>query len=93
MGTPEQETQWAKGRAFKPRLDMIIDKMIRHRYHNLETAIRKDQRIAIVFERARKVNEEKARKALAETGEEIGVIPVISDLNDREKHILISVLK
>lgn len=53
MGTPEQEIQWVKERQFKPRLDMIIDKMVRHRFHDLETAMRKEPRIAMLFRSAK----------------------------------------
>lgn len=88
-----QEARLAKERAFKPRLDMAIDKMIRHRFYDLETAMRKDKRIEIIFERAKKINEEIVKKTFAETGEKSTIITAISDLNEREKHILISVLK
>lgn len=51
-----QELKLAKERAFKPRLDMQIDKMIRHRFHTLEVATRKEPRIALLFEYAKVTN-------------------------------------
>lgn len=48
-----QKAKLAKELAFKPRLDMAIDKMIRHRFHDLETAMRKEPRIAILFQYAK----------------------------------------
>jgi len=48
--TEEQHIKYMKDLAFKPKLDMIIDKLLRHRFFNLETAMRKEPRIATLFE-------------------------------------------
>ena len=86
--TEEQHIKYMKDLAFKPRLDMVIDKLLRHRFFNLETAMRKEPRISVLFERVKFLEEGKRKIARNDKD----VIPEVSMLNDREKHILIGLL-
>jgi len=86
--TEEQHIKYMKDLAFKPKLDMIIDKLLRHRFFNLETAMRKEPRIATLFERTRALEEDKRKAARSDKA----VILEVSMLNDREKHTLIGLL-
>lgn len=86
--TEEQHIKYMKDLAFKPRLDMIIYKLLRHRFFNLETAMRKEPRIAMLFERVKALEEDKRK--LARNDKDVRL--EVSMLNDREKHILIGLL-
>ena len=88
-----KEEGFAKERAFKPKLDMVIEKTIKIRFQNIENAMRKDSRIEMLFRRAKNIAEEAASKELAETGRKTNVALRVSDLNEREKIILIELIK
>lgn len=88
-----KEESFAKERAFKPKLDMAIEKTIKIRFQNIENAMRKDSRIEILFRRAKNIAEEAASKELAETGRKTNVVLRVSDLNEREKIILMELIK
>lgn len=88
-----KEESFAKERAFKPKLDMAIEKTIKIRFQNIENAMRKDSRIEILFRRAKNIAEEAASKEFAETGRKTNVVLRVSDLNEREKIILMELIK
>lgn len=88
-----KEESFAKERAFKPKLDMAIEKTIKIRFQNIENAMRKDSRIEILFRRAKNIAEEAASKELAETGRKTNVVLRVGDLNEREKIILMELIK
>lgn len=88
-----KEESFAKERAFKPKLDMAIEKTIKIRFQNIENAMRKDSRIEILFRRAKNIAEEAASKELAETGRKTNAVLRVSDLNEREKIILMELIK
>ena len=88
-----KEEGFAKERAFKPKLDMVIEKTIKIRFQNIENAMRKDSRIEMLFRRAKNIAEEAASKELAETGRKTNVALRVSYLNEREKIILMELIK
>ena len=88
-----KEEGFAKERAFKPKLDIELDKIIKRKFRNIETAMSKDSRIGILFRRAKSIVEEVAAKELSEKGKKVSAVPRVSDLTEREKIILMELIK
>lgn len=88
-----KEEELVKENIFRSKLDMAIDNIIRRRFRNIEAAMRIDTRVSALFRRAKNLAEEVATKESFKTGRKANVILRISDLNEREKIILMELIK
>lgn len=88
-----KEEELVKENTFRSKLDMAIDNIIRRKFRNIEAAMRSDARVSALFRRAKNLAEEVAIKESFKTGRKANVILRISDLNEREKIILMELIK
>ena len=88
-----KEERFAKERAFKPKLDIELDKIIKRKFRNIETAMSKDARIGMLFRRAKSIVEEVAAKELSVNGRKVSAVLRVGDLTEREKIILMELIK
>jgi hypothetical protein len=88
-----KEEGLVKENTFRSKLDMAIDNIIRRKFRNIETAMRSDARVSALFRRAKNLAEEVATKESFKTGRKAHIILKVGDLTEREKIILMELIK